>query len=529
MTINHINYKLLPRVCLYWLIGFILLATGCTGNVGEVTPEIGIAEENTQISEVDSEPEVRNEELENSEVGEESPPPEYTQEPEGASKPEVGTEEQEDSGVDGELHPTGTSESDPTIVAEEPEDTPSGTGELIPEPYLFLPTNSYVFSMQNAQHTTPNDVLRELAYTGGYGGGRGPCELDTLEPLFFDFYGERESFEWVDSIKAYACGWEINEPVQVIFGLPNEEPLVEYTEISKSYDPIYALEFSYKIPLNTSPGEYELKFIGKSNSLETSVEVILPDEPRLYLVDNQLVFYNFAPQENIRLFVYRGMPDEIPHFFPLKLEGSFYGFATLEAWNTFQVNEKGQLLINIGEIHDDNNDYIVLGNESGEIHVYLDFPPTGSPAKSPYDIHPLRPGQNEIDQIDYLWRAIAYKDLKAPGTQRYDISVDSNEHWIWGFSWCAVNENTLIDILHPLSISFYINEIRLYDAQLLEYRFTASDGWQCRSWKTLLENWPKGENIVLEVRYSLSEGIYDGSQSYPAGEYHQIIDVYVNP
>jgi serine/threonine-protein kinase len=139
-----------------------------------------------------------------------------------------------------------------------------------------------------------------------------------------------------------------------------------------------------------------------------------------------------------------------------------------------------------------------------------------------------RPTQQELASVPYFWDAVGYRDLKEPGTELYSEEVSSNEDWIWGFSWCAVDAARLADILTPLTIDYYIDGELLPLAEFLEFDETANNGWRCKRWRALLSGWTVGETVELSITYSLSSSINDGLTSYPPGTYHQVIFVDVN-
>ncbi|MFN2298739.1 MAG: hypothetical protein ACK2UB_07815, partial [Anaerolineales bacterium] len=106
------------------------------------------------------------------------------------------------------------------------------------------------------------------------------------------------------------------------------------------------------------------------------------------------------------------------------------------------------------------------------------------------------------------------------------VTLPAYSEWRWDFSWCAKTESGLADILEPFEIAFSIGgeEIgedifRIYD--------TAKGGSYCRTWATLLSGWQPGDETYLEIHYTLSEAINDGTREYPAGEYSQVIHVMV--
>lgn len=482
------------------LLSFFFLAVGCNENINETNDE---ALNNNEISSISNE----NTETEIIEA---------TSTPTTMSSSEESLEQEVTPQVADNNETNDVLVSTPLASSGVHESSLNETGQMIK-----LNAQNQTFSLQNSQRTTPEDVLRELSYSGGFGGGGSPCDGKTFDAPTILLSSTEGGVEWLQRAGALTCGWRIDEPVQVVFRLPNEASIINETINAYGNGEI---EFSYEIPLNFQPGQYELKFIGEQTTLDVPIEVIFPQEARLYFVDNQLIFYNFSPDERVRILAYE--PKSYDSF-----DEDYWnaGYTELIAWDEYQVDQDGQLIIDVSDIQNETIDFIILGDASGEFQAKRPGSLLYGSALSPYVVKPLRPNENQTNSVENLWSQTRYVDLELPGTQRYEIDIDSDKSWIWSFSWCAANENILEEILSPLSVLFYIEEDLLNSSQLRIDRYEATDGWECQSWKTLLENWPEGENVMLEIKYSLREEIYDGSQSYPPGEYSHVFNVLVNP
>jgi hypothetical protein len=123
-----------------------------------------------------------------------------------------------------------------------------------------------------------------------------------------------------------------------------------------------------------------------------------------------------------------------------------------------------------------------------------------------------------------FWTKATYKDLLEPGVQEYTVTFPANSEWRWDFSWCSKTQKGLVDILAPLDIDFLIGGesigediFRIYDS--------AKGGGFCRTWATLLSGWQPGDATDLEIRYTLSDAVNDGTRTYPVGKYQQIVHV----
>ena len=64
-------------------------------------------------------------------------------------------------------------------------------------------------------------------------------------------------------------------------------------------------------------------------------------------------------------------------------------------------------------------------------------------------------------------------------------------------------------------------------SDILEYERVSNSGGQCHHWVTRLADWEANTEVTLEVLYNISEPIYDGIRTYPAGGYQQIVEVQV--
>lgn len=381
--------------------------------------------------------------------------------------------------------------------------------------YIQLDSPSQSFSVEDANNTTPEDVLREVSFSPDAGGG-GSCGdiQDSFQHPTIMLFDDVEYLEWREDASIYVCGWQPDELVSHTVESTDEEIVFEELLRAGSDGGIYT---SYAPGLNTPEGLYAIKFEGESGSVTRSVYVERPTEPRLYIEgEDKLILYNFRPDEHVRVFAYK----EVDMF----VKG-------LVAWDEYQVDNNGQLIVQLEEDIDSYSfeEHVVVGDLSGEVHVFpftIQYVP-GS-ILSPYSVTVFRPTQQDLQSANNLWRLAAYRDLREPGTQTYNVTVRSTDEWRWGFSWCAMDSDTLQGIRSPLSIEFSIDGRQLSNVHILEYDDTTSDGWTCHRWSTILTNWPPNRRVELEVSYGLTESIYDGRASYPSGEYHQVITVDVD-
>lgn len=137
----------------------------------------------------------------------------------------------------------------------------------------------------------------------------------------------------------------------------------------------------------------------------------------------------------------------------------------------------------------------------------------------------FRPDLSQTN-LTSIWQGIEFEDMQLPGTRRYNTTVFANETRRWSFIWCGRTHADLENIVAPLNFSMLLNGQPISSAQILEHDEVVN-GWQCRYWSTLLQNWTSGQTVEVEAYYQLAERIFDGENYYEAGNYRQIITVRV--
>lgn len=139
-----------------------------------------------------------------------------------------------------------------------------------------------------------------------------------------------------------------------------------------------------------------------------------------------------------------------------------------------------------------------------------------------------KPSPAELASIANIWNMFPHSDLTAPGTQTYRISVKADQTLRWGAVWCGPDRATLATMLQPLSMNLLIDGQHIGEDKVLQLDETSNVGQECHRWATVLSSWKSGSVVELELNYTLSRDIFDGSSSYPAGNYRQVIVVTVN-
>ncbi len=138
-----------------------------------------------------------------------------------------------------------------------------------------------------------------------------------------------------------------------------------------------------------------------------------------------------------------------------------------------------------------------------------------------------RPDEQEYTNLPNIWDLVSgNKGPANPTTNSFYVTVDSDSTYGWGAIWCGENYEILQKILKPLTMNLVVDGRILTRNEVIEF-YTTKNGWNCYRWGTKLSDWKPGETVRLELRYSLSETIYDGNSFTYEGNYSLIIDVQV--
>jgi hypothetical protein len=208
----------------------------------------------------------------------------------------------------------------------------------------FEPNEEFIWSTANG--VSPNDVLEEISYYG-QGGGQ-YCTGDEKKPVMTY---EPLNEELMTLSTLIACGWERNEILTGTIKYPNGKSVTSKIQTKSDEDSNYGI-FGFRPAIDDPPGIYVFTLEGKKGRVEAKARFSKPNGPRLFQFDNgNLLLYGFAPKENVRLFVY----------FDNKLA----------AWQEYQVNQSGQLIIKY-LVPNKNYELVLLmaiGDQSGEVHL----------------------------------------------------------------------------------------------------------------------------------------------------------------
>ena len=231
--------------------------------------------------------------------------------------------------------------------------TKTKTSPISNSPENDPPTKT--FSLQNANKIAPDDVLKEVSFGGR---GAGECtEQDYSTPGFESnhYSPNPDMVDWLDSIHILSCGWQDGEQVDITITTPDNKDITQIQQAKPSglSHNISLVYVDYQTTIDSPDGVYTFTFRGNSSQLKKEVTVSRDNGPRMYYIGSLQSFYlyGFAPNEHIRLFLYRSADNY-----------------TLAAWQSYTVNAYGALLIKVGSEVDPSRDLsIVLGDVSGQV------------------------------------------------------------------------------------------------------------------------------------------------------------------
>jgi hypothetical protein len=390
---------------------------------------------------------------------------------------------------------------------------------------VYLDQQAVQVVMKEKKELPPEDILKEVTYSGGYG-GMGDCSSSDSPITGPTLLADKEGYqiEWGNKVRFFVCGWQPGEKITYRIISPKGETI--YEEVLDTNDDGRTWWDGYEAELNTPPGEYTLTFAGKKETLEQKVTVLLPASPRLYRKDKTLYLYAFQPNERAKLFIYYE-PITNPKYLTAELFG----------WEDIQVNKDGQAVIQLDNsaLVEKNEGftnisvwYVVVGEASGEVQQ-------GAPGTSGLDQKIFSPYGFVISsnvnpegiQPKNIWDLIKYQELYSPGKKTYSLSIAPTDAIRWRFAWCAVDKKKLNEILPEINVEYWVDDQKIDPSLINEQVFTSNNGWECKRWSSLLSNWKSGAAHTLDIRYQIKDTISDGASTYYAGDYQQVINVKV--
>ncbi|NOG39934.1 MAG: hypothetical protein HND43_11185 [Armatimonadetes bacterium] len=144
--------------------------------------------------------------------------------------------------------------------------------------------------------------------------------------------------------------------------------------------------------------------------------------------------------------------------------------------------------------------------------------PTELPLPTPVrlSLETSRPASREAARaVNSIWEGVKFIDAQSPGMQTYHKTVN-RELVNWTFLWCGNSPDNLREILQPLTVRFFIDDVELESSDILQYERD-----NCHAWVTFLDGWRSGQSVTLDIRYTLHDSVHDGKSLYRAGDYIQ--------
>jgi hypothetical protein len=106
---------------------------------------------------------------------------------------------------------------------------------------------------------------------------------------------------------------------------------------------------------------------------------------------------------------------------------------------------------------------------------------------------------------------------QAGQTYTYTVALEKDQAVLFGTNWCTTTQTLLVDNWSHITLKFIVNDTLVGNSQftIVEYE-SQQDNLICRSYFTLLYDWPEGEHVLL-IKVTFDEQINDGLADYPAG------------
>lgn len=132
------------------------------------------------------------------------------------------------------------------------------------------------------------------------------------------------------------------------------------------------------------------------------------------------------------------------------------------------------------------------------------------------------PSDTELSNTLNIWDFVDEEDLYNPGVKTYSLTISPQQNYRWGAIWCGKNGHILEQIMAPLDMQLWIDNVQVPKEQIYQYE-TVELGAYCHRWATIISGWPTNRATILELRYSVAYPVLDGWNAVNPGEYKQII------
>ena len=224
------------------------------------------------------------------------------------------------------------------------------------------------FSLATANTTLPDNViiLKEVRYYGAPGYFP-PCEeyLNAKEDLEYmtgenllvpTIVSDPNDTELMLTSDMATCGWESGEKLNGTITYPDGRTKIRKIIADEYFLPGQAI-LDFQPSISDSEGIYKFAISNGHITLESNAYFHYPDVPRVYKLNNQLVFVSFLPNETLRLFLYASVAsaDE-------DVESAW----EFVAWSDIKVDGNGFLGI---DAPDNDHSFVAITSSGDEYSV----------------------------------------------------------------------------------------------------------------------------------------------------------------
>jgi len=275
--------------------------------------------------------------------------------------------------------------------------------------------SAYEFDFSNANQVLPDDIIQETAFFSGLGGGGEWCANEETKLRILQVPDQK--MEVMNSISVEICGVAPEETLKIRILYPNGIEKVWDESIAADE---HSFSFSYPTSLDDPVGTYTIVISGKNGEVTFQQIVIAPGGPRLHHLDNNWIFYNFRPNERIRVVAYdtefncNEQPEKKCMYAP-----SF--------WEEYFADGSGKLIITSEE-----KNIMAIGEFAGKVTSYSGYWYHGFPVfmggeycpNSPPSLN-LQPGDWVMVIDDLAW----VDSVEWPASMNVAGESDENVPW----------------------------------------------------------------------------------------------------
>ncbi|MCB0916617.1 MAG: hypothetical protein KDC23_13095 [Actinobacteria bacterium] len=231
-------------------------------------------------------------------------------------------------------------------------------------------TQDETFSLSSASNTIPEDILPEIRFFSGGAGGGSICEHNQQQ--YGAFVLDRillgtKALELGHQVKIGLCGGP-KKDTDVVIELPTGEVRHATAQYWGETNAASEALLVFYTSIDDPPGTYIFDFPELPTPSQLRLSIEAPTGPRLLLDhhEQQIRLYNFSPNELVRLVAY--MPSQ---------DSNEIDMLMVAGWQQYQLDSRGQLIIDVSSVDQMSLTYAAIGNISGVAEGYGIFDPEG--------------------------------------------------------------------------------------------------------------------------------------------------------